>query len=58
MLRYLVFSLLSESRLTPELTGRTFNKSSVEVLRMKAAPLRVRSNELLDAPLGIFKYFQ
>jgi hypothetical protein len=35
-------------RLTLELTGRAFNVSSIQVLRMKAALFALRLNELLD----------
>jgi hypothetical protein len=34
------------SRPTPELTGRAFNETSIQVLRMKAALFALRPNEL------------
>ena len=42
------FIFLTTKHLTPELSGRAFNASSIQVSRMKAALFALRSNELLD----------
>jgi hypothetical protein len=42
--------------LTPELTGRAFNVSSIQVSRMKATLFALRLNELLDVVFNCQDY--